>query len=134
MARVSPVYATIDDLAICGVPPDALRDIEDAAKNAALAQASDTADMKLAARYRLPLTAWSDDLKQIVCMIAAYRLLVFGGWMPSDPSSGGIVALYKEATQTLTDVAMGRASLNVIDTSPDPVFVPDMITDDLRGW
>ena len=73
----SHLYATLEDLAACGVPEEALRDITDAEKLKALAQASREADMRLAARYSLPLVSWGEDLIQVVCIIAAFRLLTF---------------------------------------------------------
>lgn len=130
----APLYATVDDLAKCGVPPAALARISEEEKLAALSQASREADTRLANRYQLPLVSCGTELTQIVCIIAAFRLLTFRGWNPDDPNNGAVRMLYTEARQTLTDVAMGRATLSVVDTAPEPTFAPDIACDAPRGW
>lgn len=122
------------DLQRCGVPPDALRDISEEEQDVALTQASGYAHSRLAQRYRLPLLHVGDDLKQIVCILAAYRLLVFRGLNPDASGNEGIKTLYTEAKQTLTDVAMGRATLDVVDTSPEPTEAPDVGSAPTRGF
>ncbi len=127
----STVYATLEQLSRSGVAPDALRKMDDAVKLTALSQASAVADQSLASRYSLPLASWGDDLIQIVCIIAGYRLLTYQGLAPGEGHP--LTTLYKEAIQTLRDVAVGRAALNVVDTAPDPTFEPDMHCNEPRG-
>ena len=118
------VYASPADLALCGLPPGTLDDVAPDAVVRALYQASRTADTKIAARYQLPLVSWGDDLTQLVCVIAGYRLKCFEGWNPNDPNNAGVVQMYKEAMQLLKEVADGEAELDVVDTSPEPTGQP----------
>lgn len=133
IATTAPVYATIDDLASCGVPPESLADVGPVEKQRALYQASRTADQRLSARYRLPLVSWDDGLTWIVCAIASFRLLSFRGWNPSDPANGGVVMMYNDALKTLDKVAQGDYTLDLIDTQPEPIAVPDVSSDKPRG-
>lgn len=129
----SPVYADATYLQSCGVPPIALRDITQAQMDLALAQASRFADTYLGQRYTLPLTDWGDDLKQVVCQIAAFRILTFRGWKATDPVNDAIRLLYQEAVNTLKLVAQGIQTLTVVDTAPEPTYAPDAFSDDPRG-
>lgn len=133
LVTTSQTYATLDDLDACGVPPDALSDIGPVEKQRALYQASRTVDSRIAARYTLPLVSWGDDLIQIVCMIAAFRLLSFRGWNPSDPANGGVVMMYNEAMKTIAQVAQGNYTLSIVDTAPDPIAVPFVSSERPRG-
>lgn len=129
----SPVYANLDDLDACGVPPEALRDIGPIERQRALYQASRTVDQRISSRYPLPLVSIGDDTKQMVCLIAAFRLLNYAGWNPSNPANGGIVKMYDEAMKTLDLVARGDYTLDVVGTSPEPLAVPEMMSHRQRG-
>lgn len=131
--RLAPVYATVDDLEACGPPPVALRAVGPDEKRRALYQACRKADTRLAARYKLPLVRWGDDLIQIVCSIATFYLLTYRGWNPQDTANAGIVTLYQDALKTLDQVAQGNATLDVQDTEPEPIVNPDMWSEPPRG-
>lgn len=133
IARTAASYATLDDLASCGVPPESLSKIGPTERERALYQASRTADQRLAARYTLPLTKWDDGLTQIVCVIAAFRLLCFRGWKPDDPANGGVVMMYREALSTLDKIAQGDYTMDLIDTAPEPTAVPTISSEPARG-
>lgn len=127
------VYATIEDLMSCGAPQASMAKVGVEEQRRALYQASRTVDQRLAARYRLPLVSYGDDLTQIVCVIAAFRLLSFRGWNPSDPANGGVVMMYQEALRTLDKVAQGDYTLSIVDTAPEPAATPDVTSDAMRG-
>ena len=60
-------YATAADFDRFGIRPDALpATITDQDKDAAISAASGRADSYLGARFRLPISAWGDDLRQAV--------------------------------------------------------------------
>ena len=124
LLTAAPVYATPDDLDRCGVPPEALKKIGIEERQRALYQASRTVDSRITARYTMPLVSWGDDLTQIVCIIAAFRLLCYRGWRPDDPANAGVVMMYQEALKTLDKVAQGDYTLDIVDTTPEPVAVP----------
>lgn len=133
MPVVSPVYATPEYLMSCGVPTKGLVKCQPSELEMALSQASREADIQLGARYNLPLVSWGDDLRQIVCMIAAFRLLTFRGWNPDDPVNGGISMLYRTAMNTLAGIAAGRGQLNVVDTAPEVDVTVDIWYNEPRG-
>lgn len=133
LLMTSPVYASEDDLGMCGAPPEALKKIGPEERQRALYQASRFADTRIAARYPMPLVSWGDDLTQIVCVIASFRLICFRGWNPADPANAGFVMMYNEAVKTLNMVAQGLATLNLPETSPGPVATPDITSDKPRG-
>lgn len=133
MPVASPVYATHEYLMSCGVPTKALSKLQPSETSMALAQASREADIQLGCRYNLPLVEWGDDLRQIICMIAAFRLLTFRGWNPDDAVNGGIVMLYRTAMSTLANIAAGRGQLNVVETAPEVDVHVDIYSSPPRG-
>ena len=69
-------YATTADFDRFGIRPEALpQTITVQDKDAAISAASGRADSYLGARFRLPISAWGDDLRQAVCAIAAFELV-----------------------------------------------------------
>ena len=133
-ALYSPVvYAAIEDLESCAIPPRAFDGLQPTDKERALAMASRTIDNYLSQRYELPLKSWDNDLTQWCCVIAGYRLLCFRGWNPDDLANSGVTGLYREALEYLRLVKIGQLTLNVATTAPDPTFEPDIATSPMRG-
>jgi phage gp36-like protein len=131
--RTAPIYGTPDDLDSCGLPPRALEKIGPEERWQALYVASRTADTLLSTRFKTPLQSWGQDLVQIVCVIAGFRLICYRGWKPSDPANEGLVMMYNEALKTLKAVSEGDANLSMMETTPDPIFAPDVQSDRPRG-
>lgn len=114
-------YATRTDLTRFGVAAAALAGLTEATQDAALAAASALADGYIPRRFTPPLTAWGDDLKRAVAMIAAYDLLSGRGF---DPRGGGtdenIRLRYEDAMAWLRDVSRGFIDpRGVVDATPD---------------
>ena len=132
-ASNAPTYADLNDMAVCGFPPNALASIPTASMARFLYQASRDVDLRLSARYSTPLpTPVGDDIVRIVCIIAGYYALVFRGFNPDDPTMSGIRMLYKDAMATLDKIAQGAYTLDALD-DPPPVDVPQATSYPQRG-
>jgi phage gp36-like protein len=128
------VYATLEDLAACGLPPAALSSIVPSVKQAALVKASAYADTFLGDRVTLPLQAPVDPtITDAVCQIAAWRLLCLRGFNPDNPGDAVVRQGYLDARDWLTRVANGQAKLNVIQGTP-PSVQPDISSNCPRGY
>ncbi len=111
---------TVTELAAYGLPEDATAGLDVDNMNAHLRGASRKADSYLANRgYALPLTAYGDDLKQVVGQIAAWTILVsLRGVNPNDPGHAAIRMNHDDSIKWLLDVSEGRANLDVQTTTP----------------
>lgn len=127
-------YATTSDLYRLALRRTALEGIPQADQERALEAASRLADSYLQARYRLPLTAWGDDLRRAVAVIAAYDLLAGRGFAPEGVDEH-IRLRYEDAITWLRDVSRGAATpVGVVDFSPS---VPDegiAVVSDPKRW
>ncbi len=133
MAAVT-VYATLDDLAACGLPPAALASIVPSVKQAALVKASAYADTFIGDAVTLPLQAPVDPtITDAVCQIAAWRLLCLRGFNPDNPGDAVVRQGYLDARDWLTRVANKQAKLNVVQGSP-PSCQPDISSNPARGF
>ena len=90
----------------------------------ALDTASALADGYLACTYRLPLTAWADDLRQRVCELARWQLLKRRGL---DMQQDYQVYRPKEAMAWLKAVSVGNLKPTVTETAPGVSF-PLLVT------
>lgn len=102
-------------------------------RDTALVRASALADNYLQRRYALPLSSWSDTVRQCVCHIALYWLVSPRGF---DPAAVGSTPrkLYEDALKTLENiVAYGDAGIT--DSTPTVeeggTYV---VTNRKRGW
>lgn len=130
-----PAYATTTDLTRLGLPSDALVDVTSEAQEAALAAASALADSYLRSRYRLPLTAWSDELTRVVCVIAAWDLLTTRGFDPSGSADEAIRQRYEDAIGWLKDVSRSVVTPDVTDSSvAQRSAAPAVYSRTARGW
>jgi phage gp36-like protein len=110
-----------------------------AVQNTHLLRASELVDAALRDQFQTPLTTWGPDVQQVVCDIAAYRLVCLRGF---DPEKDELyVTNYKMAMDTLKDWANGVRSPDVVDASPNaapgvqaPVTAPQAYSPNhLRG-
>jgi phage gp36-like protein len=133
-------YATRMELERLALPPEAVAGISDdplevdAVVNQGLEAASATADGYLAARFDLPLTAWADDLTRVVCIIAAYDIMVVRGFNP-DFVDENLRQRYDDSLRWLRDVAGGKVHPAVTDSTPDESEGgPIVESEPRRGW
>lgn len=110
-------YVTRTEFLDQGLPSGALTDIANATIDAALLWASEVCDSYMRKRHLLPLTAWGNDLRTLVCDLAAWRLLKRKGFNPAAPAHQAILKSYDEALLSLKDVAQGLTELGVTDSS-----------------
>ncbi len=115
-------YATLGDLPKHGTTAASLVPIASEHQTAALAAASSVVDSYLRSRFTLPLTTWGDDVRQTVCQLAAYNLLVTRGL---DPEGGKTIGdRYKAAIKWLEAVQEGRATPEGLDAVGGQSIVP----------
>lgn len=129
-----PSYARPTDLVRLGLPAVALEGISSDDQQAALDAASATADGYLAARVRLPLANWGDDLRRAVCAIAAYDLMVTRGMAPGSGEAELLGERSRGALAWLRDVADGRVTPTVEETAPSYISGPRVESNTPRGW
>jgi phage gp36-like protein len=131
-------YATLADLYVYGLPLNAMGTVSVAAQQAILDARNDFADDKLRARYRLPLVApFPASLKQNVCMLAAWDVLMARGYNPASGSDVNIANRGEMALKWFDDVERQRCHPNVIEAgSPaGPGYeAPLTISKVLQGW
>lgn len=127
-------YADRDHLAKFGLPAAALEDVPVEDQDAALEAASRLADSHLRSRYTLPLISHGDDLRRVVCHIAAYDIMVTQGFNPEGPDAN-LRLRYEDAEKWLRAVATGAVTPEIVDSRPTGtaprVFVKSR---PLRGW
>lgn len=105
-----------------------------------LDSASREADSALDRQFKLPITAWGDDLKACVAKIAVYEFLSVRGLNPEAGSSDKNVKDRADQARTWLDkVAKGeRTPTGIVDSSGDPAPVagmqPEVDTASQRGW
>lgn len=113
-------YATTTDLSRFGVASAALTGLSTATQEASLDAASSIADGYLGCRFGLPLSAWGDDLRRAVAMLAAYDLLSGRGLDPRNGTDAHIRLRYEDALAWLRDVGRGHVDMQgVVDATPD---------------
>jgi phage gp36-like protein len=133
-------YATTTELGELGLTKEALKKFPPAQQTKHLAAASRFVDSYLAKRYQLPLTAWDEDLKRAVCIIAAYELMAGGaGWNPVEGSADEhLYKRYLGVIKWLEAVREGdNTPTGIVDSSPEPGddgLLPLVSSDEVRGW
>lgn len=134
------VYATTTDLGKLGLIKEALKKFPPDQQTKQLSASSRKVDSYLANRYRLPLTAWDDDITQAVCILSAYEMMVSGGgWNPIPGSADEHLYLrYKDTIAWLKDVARTLATpTGITDSSAESDtdgMMPIISSDEPRGW
>lgn len=127
-------YATKTDLVELAVSPRMLDGVSDEMIDRMLAAASATADSYIRSRYSLPLTTWGDDLRLAITRIAALLIVSARGMDPNDPTCAVFVNGRDSAMKWLVDVSSGRASLDVVVTSPSAGQAARVYSLPKRGW
>lgn len=131
-----PQYASAEFLAQNSAHPSLLQGKSLGDQNAALATASRVADSYLRQRYAVPLESWEDDLRRVVCDIAAYDL---AGQKAHgvDGRTTLVRVRYEDAVKWLKAVASGAASLagpEHDDPELDEGWGVGVASDPERGW
>lgn len=103
-------YATRAEMYALSLNQRAFGDISEADQDKALESASRTADSYLTNRFQLPLTAWGDDLREVVSSIAAYRALAARGFAPNQDDADQVRKRFDDAIKWLRDVGGGSAT------------------------
>lgn len=131
-------YASTTNLTRLGLRSEALTGIATATQEAALDAASALADGYMRSRgYVLPLSAWSDDLTRAVAILAAFDLLVTRGFDPSAGADDVMLRRVEMATSWLRDVAAGRVTPDVTDSTSGVVEESEQtfcVTNTRRTW
>ena len=130
-------YATTADFDVHGIRPEALpAGITSDTKAAAITAASGRADSYLGARFRLPLASWGDDLKQVVCKLAAYELVATLLVFQPDPATNAVLVDRKnDAVRWLESVAANKATpTGIVDSAPVASSVARVYSSTKRGW
>ena len=131
-------YAVLADLYVYGMPAVAMGSVSTATQQAILDGRNDYADDKMRARYRLPLqTPYPVSLKQNICMLAAWDILMARGYNPGAGADVNIANRGQMALDWFNDVERQRAHPNVIEASggTDPGYpAPAVISKPLQGW
>ena len=130
-------YATAADFDRFGIRPEALpQTITAQDKDAAISAASGRADSYLGARFRLPIAAWGDDLRQAVCAIAAFELIASQvGFNPESGHNMVLVTRKEDAIRWFEQVSRGHVTpAGVVETPPPTSSVSRVKSNRKRGW
>jgi len=131
-------YATLTDLYAYGLPLVAMGSVSVGTQQTILDGRNDYADDKLRARYKLPLQApYPVSLKQNICMLAAWDILVCRGYNPAAGADINIADRGAMAMKWFEDVERQRCHPNVIeDGGPETIGyeAPLVISKEQQGW
>lgn len=130
-------YATASDFDIFGIRASALPStVTPENKDRALSAASGRADGYLGTRFRLPLSAWGDDLRQAVCSIAAFEIVA--SQVGFNPEAGNNIVLVQrkdDAIRWLEQVSRGHVMpAGLVDTAPSARSSSRVFSNPQRGW
>lgn len=128
-------YAVRADIPRFGIAAEAIADIATATQDAALSSASRFMDGFLRAALALPLLAWGDDLRECCCVLAT-ETLIFGRGIAPGGVGGADQPLIDRADRWrkwLGSVSSGKVLLDVTESSPGPVYAPEVLSDCSRG-
>lgn len=128
-------YASAADLALSGMPAASLSGVASEAQTEALAQASETIDSYLRARYTLPLSEWGRDIKRACVIIAVYDILTFRGYVPQGEDDNFRLR-YLDVIKWLEAVRDGKNEPSgVVDATPEESEEGAyIVTEAPRGW
>jgi phage gp36-like protein len=130
-------YATASEFNTFGIRAAALPPaVTDTDRLKAVSAASGRADSYLGARFRLPLSAWGDDLRQAVCAIAAFELVSSQvGFNPQAGHNMVLITRKEDAIRWLEQVASGKVTpAGITDTAPAAASVSRVLSRPPRGW
>jgi phage gp36-like protein len=129
-------YAVLTDITNFGIVASALSSLPDDVKLAALDAASVRVDGYLRSRYKLPLTAWGQDIVEATVVIAVWILMSRRGFMPAAGSDALIRERYLDTLQWLNRVGRQEVQPDVKPTSAEDssMAAPRVTTATARGW
>ena len=110
-------YCSRTDLTNLGIFPDALRTISTTQQDAAIAAASDEMDGYLGARYKLPLTAWGQDVRLMCARLAIYICISTRGFNGNSPGDDQLILAHDMAERWLKRISDGSLALTVTDSA-----------------
>jgi len=132
------VYATPADVKNLSLPPEALAGFTDVQIDEACQKESGFADGYLGTQFKLPLSAWGDDLRANTADRAGYRLMRRRGFNPNDDSDQILVKTFDDSVSWLKGVAGGTIHPSeIIDATPeesDTQHLAEIYSDVERGW
>ncbi len=129
-------YAVLADLYAYGLPLVAMGAVSTATQQLILDARNDFADDKLRARYKLPLgTPYPVSLKQNICMLAAWDVLMARGYNPNSGADVNIATRGEMALKWFDDVERQRCHPNLVEAGSSPGYeAPLVISKTLQGW
>lgn len=134
-------YCTTAQLTQFGIRAEALRTIDPSDLQAAIMAASKTIDGYLRSRFKLPLTAWGEDITLICARLAVYQLVVVRGFNAARAGDDQIEKQYDVSMATLKDIPRGAYSPDVTDASANagpgvsaPAGSVQVLSDGSRGF
>lgn len=113
-------YVEPADFGVFGIGNGALDAIADATKTRHGEAASRKFDSYVSGRgWPTPLTTVGDDIKQSICQVAAYEMLVsLRGVNPENPGHMALLKAHDDAIAWWRDIARGIANPDVVATTP----------------
>jgi phage gp36-like protein len=137
MAITPTPYAVVADLVLYGAPAGAFLNTSAPQQQAAIDAANQMADSYLGQKFTLPITSWGKDLTKQVVAIATYDAIVVRGSNPEAPGNANLQARWEAAIQWFRDIAGGRVTPVVVDSSAGgqqgPDFIRSLQTDPVTG-
>ena len=110
-------YCSRTDLTNLGIFADALRTTSTDKQDAAIAAASDEMDGYLGSKYKLPLSAWGQDVRLMCARLAIYILIAARGYNPESPGDAQLEVAHDMAERWLKRISDGDLALTVTDSS-----------------
>ena len=110
-------YCSQEDLTNLGINPDAIRSITSDQLDAAIAAASDEMDGYLGSQYKLPLTAWGQDVRLMCARLAIYIVMAARGINPDNPGDQQLESARAIAERWCKRISDGSLALTVTDSS-----------------
>lgn len=129
-------YATIDEFKMLGLPPNTVKNVENAVLNAFLTKASGKIDSFLRGQYSLPLTSpYPDEIVMTAICLARYMFMVWRGYRP-DEFDDEIRKSYEDCLAWLKMIQDGTVSLDGAADNTPSVYegAPRVNTKANRGW
>lgn len=116
----SAAYATIADLGLA-IRSEALDGFDQTVLQDCLDGAADIIDGYLRDRFTLPLTAWDNSIRRCAAIIAVHDAMAARGYNAANAGDEQLQIRYEGQIAWLRDIANGRATPNVTDSSASPI-------------
>jgi phage gp36-like protein len=128
------VYADPEDFDVFGLP--ALAGFDEQAIRRRLLSATGRANGFIAAQGVLPLTQpYPDELAEVTCQIASWRLLEHRGFDPESPADAIVKEAHDDAVTWLKDWAASKVQPGVGDQTPEiHEGAAAVVSNPVRGW